>query len=381
MNGAESLVRTLVGGGVNVCFANPGTSEMHFVAALDRVEGMRCVLGLFEGVVTGAADGYARMTDNPAATLLHLGPGLANGLANIHNANKAVDADGQHRRRSCDLSPPLRRAADLRHRDRRRSRSRAGSRPRPMRRSVAADGAAAIAAARTPPGQIATLILPADTAWNEGSGPGRGAAGRDSRAPVSPEAVDEAARVLRSGEPCLLLRDRPRAARGGARARRPHRREDRRAADRAGLQRPHPARARAGCSSSACLMSSTRRSRCWPGSSTSSWSARRCRWRSSPIRTSRACLSPPDAVGHVLARPEEDLIGALDGSGRRARRALDAGAGRPTIRGPTPATGAITSEALGASLGALLPENAIVVDEAVTTGRGFFRADPRGAAA
>ena len=75
MNGAESLVRTLVGGGVDVCFANPGTSEMHFVAALDRVEGMRCVLGLFEGVVTGAADGYYRMTDNPAATLLHLGPG------------------------------------------------------------------------------------------------------------------------------------------------------------------------------------------------------------------------------------------------------------------------------------------------------------------
>ena len=90
MNGAESLVRTLVGGGVNVCFANPGTSEMHFVAALDRVDGMRCVLGLFEGVVTGAADGYYRMSDKPAATLLHLGPGLANGLANIHNANKAA---------------------------------------------------------------------------------------------------------------------------------------------------------------------------------------------------------------------------------------------------------------------------------------------------
>src|SRR6266851_4757332 len=100
MNGAESLVRTLVGGGVNVCFANPGTSEMHFVAALDRVDGMRCVLGLFEGVVTGAADGYYRMTGNPAATLLHLGPGLANGLANIHNANKAesgiVNIVGDH---------------------------------------------------------------------------------------------------------------------------------------------------------------------------------------------------------------------------------------------------------------------------------------------
>src|SRR6201999_3293325 len=89
MNGAESLVRTLVGGGVNVCFSNPGTSEMHFVAALDKVDGMRGVLALFEGVATGAADGYGRMTGKPAATLLHLGPGFANGMANLHNAQKA----------------------------------------------------------------------------------------------------------------------------------------------------------------------------------------------------------------------------------------------------------------------------------------------------
>src|SRR5690242_4675633 len=89
MNGAESLVRTLVKGGVEVCFANPGTSEMHFVGALDRVEGMRCVLGLFEGVCSGAADGYYRMKDKPASTLLHLGPGLANAAANLHNAKKA----------------------------------------------------------------------------------------------------------------------------------------------------------------------------------------------------------------------------------------------------------------------------------------------------
>src|SRR5271154_6754902 len=100
MNGAESLVRTLVAGGVDVCFTNPGTSEMHFVAALDKVEGMRCVLGLFEGVVTGAADGYFRMAEGPAATLLHLGPGLGNGLANLHNAKKArsgiVNIVGEH---------------------------------------------------------------------------------------------------------------------------------------------------------------------------------------------------------------------------------------------------------------------------------------------
>src|SRR6187200_1543190 len=100
MNGAESLVRTLVAGGVDVCFTNPGTSEMHFVAALDRVEGMRCILGMFEGVVTGAADGYYRMAGKPACTLLHLGPGLGNGLANLHNAKKArsgiVNIVGEH---------------------------------------------------------------------------------------------------------------------------------------------------------------------------------------------------------------------------------------------------------------------------------------------
>ena len=86
VNGAEALLRTLVASDVDVCFANPGTSEMHFVAALDRVPGMRAVLGLFEGVVTGMADGYARMAGKPPVTLLHLGPGLANGLANLHNA-------------------------------------------------------------------------------------------------------------------------------------------------------------------------------------------------------------------------------------------------------------------------------------------------------
>src|ERR671927_1989757 len=111
MNGAESLVRTLVGGGVNVCFANPGTSEMHFVAALDRVDGMRCVLGLFEGVVTGAADGYYRMADKPAATLLHLGPGMANGLANIHNARRALtpmlNIVGEHATYHLEYDAPL----------------------------------------------------------------------------------------------------------------------------------------------------------------------------------------------------------------------------------------------------------------------------------
>ncbi|MEQ8826854.1 MAG: thiamine pyrophosphate-binding protein, partial [Parvibaculum sp.] len=111
MNGAESLVRTLVDSGVEVCFSNPGTSEMHFVAALDKVEGMRAILGLFEGAVTGMADGYGRMAEKPAATLLHLGPGLANGLANLHNARRAstpiVNIVGDHATYHAQYDAPL----------------------------------------------------------------------------------------------------------------------------------------------------------------------------------------------------------------------------------------------------------------------------------
>src|SRR6202044_3941296 len=110
MNGAESLIRTLVAGGVDTCFTNPGTSEMHIVAALDRATEMRCVLGLFEGVVTGAADGYARMTGKPACSLLHLGPGLANGTANLHNASKGqvpiINLNGKHPARHHEYDAP-----------------------------------------------------------------------------------------------------------------------------------------------------------------------------------------------------------------------------------------------------------------------------------
>src|ERR1700746_1330980 len=169
MNGAESLVRTLVAGGVNVCFTNPGTSEMHFVAALGRVEGMRCGLGLFEGVVTGAADGYFRMKGKPASTLLHLGPGLANGLANLHNAKKAnsgiVNIVGQHAVYHIGYNAPL--TSDIEGLARPMS---AWVRTSPDAKSVAADGAAASPPCRSSPAQIATLILPADTAWNAADG-------------------------------------------------------------------------------------------------------------------------------------------------------------------------------------------------------------------
>ncbi|MDR3438402.1 acetolactate synthase large subunit [Telmatospirillum sp.] len=203
MNGAESLLRTLVGSGVEVCFANPGTSEMHFVSALDRVDGMRAVLVLFEGVATGAADGYARMTGKPAVTLLHLGPGLGNGLANLHNARKAqvpvVNIIGDHATTHQRFEAPLTSnvaafAGTVSH----WVHSSRGS------ATVAADAARAVQAARTAPGQIASLILPADTAWRPAeriasplpiTGP----------APVSELAIAQSAAALRSGEACALL--------------------------------------------------------------------------------------------------------------------------------------------------------------------------------
>src|SRR6476620_4738540 len=203
MNGAESLVRTVVAGGVDVCFANPGTSEMHFVAALDRVEGMRCVLGLFEGVVTGAADGYFRMKGRPASTLLHLGPGLANGLANLHNAKKAnsgiVNIVGQHATYHIAYNAPL--TSDIEGLARPMS---SWVRTSPDAKSVAADGAAAIAAAKSAPAQIATLILPADTAWNEADGIAQVPV-ENQRGNYSAQAVDQAAKLLRNGGASTLL--------------------------------------------------------------------------------------------------------------------------------------------------------------------------------
>ncbi len=166
MNGADALCDTLLINDVDTCFANPGTSEMHFVAALDRKPAMRCVLGLSESVVTGMADGYARMAEKPAATLLHLGPGLANGLANLHNARRAnspiVNIVGDHATRHLALDAPL--TTDIE------------ALAKPMSHWVrrvadAADvsraAADAVSIAASPPGRIATLILAADAAWSE----------------------------------------------------------------------------------------------------------------------------------------------------------------------------------------------------------------------
>ncbi|MFY7962251.1 MAG: thiamine pyrophosphate-binding protein, partial [Elsteraceae bacterium] len=203
MNGAEALVRTLLAGGVDTCFANPGTSEMHFVAALDRFPAMRCVLALFEGVATGAADGYARMADKPAATLLHLGAGLANGLANLHNARRAntpmVNVIGDHATYHRALDAPL--TSDV------EAVARTWShwvRSTETPAAVGPDTAEAIRMAMSAPGKLASLILPGDAAWDMGGVPAP-APVIAPRRKVADGAIELAARALTSGEPCLLL--------------------------------------------------------------------------------------------------------------------------------------------------------------------------------
>lgn len=194
MNGAESLLRTLVASGVDTCFANPGTSEMHFVSALDRVDGMRAVLGLFEGVVTGMADGYARMAERPPVTLLHLGPGLANGIANLHNARRAaspiVNVVGDHATSHSSFDAPL--ASDIIGLARPVS-GWVHTSVSPL--TVASDTARAVQAARQAPGQIATLILPADVAWLEAEHPAP-ALVVPPPSTVSGDSVDSAVKIL-----------------------------------------------------------------------------------------------------------------------------------------------------------------------------------------
>ena len=367
MNGAESLARTLLAGGVDTCFTNPGTSEMHFCAALDRVDGMRCVLGLFEGVVTGAADGYGRMAGKPAATLLHTGPGLGNGLANLHNAKKAntpvVNIVGEHATYHIAHDAPL--TADIEGIARPVSHWVRTSRDAP---SVARDGARAIAEARTAPGRVATLILPADTAWNEAGGIAPVPPARPP-APVEADAVRACARALRSGAPCLVLL-------GAAGLREA-------ALDMAG---------RIAAVTGATLMSE------FPAARTERGAGRVAAERipyavdQALALTSRfhhvilagakvpvaffaypgkpSLLIPASCERHVLAREDEDIAGALawlaDEMGAAGARPRRQAPERPGLM-----SGALTPEAIGAAVGHLLPEHAIVSDESITSGRGL----------
>ncbi len=376
MNGAESLVHTLLESDVDVCFTNPGTSEMHFVSALDRIPGMRCVLGLFEGVVTGAADGYWRIADKPASTLLHLGPGLGNGLANLHNAKKArsgvVNIVGEHATYHVPLNAPL--TSDIEGVARPMSHWVHTSRSAD---DINKDGRAAVIAARTAPGQIATLVLPADTAWTELSA--AGAAARVTSAPVVPSArkvddarVNAAAAALAGPDTLLMLGGR--ALREGA------------------LARAGRIAARTGC----VLMSEFAVARVERGAGrvaaqrvpyvVEAAQAALARYRkvvlvgtTPPVAffaypNKPSMLAPPNCEFITLAESDCDLDDALAALAERLGASSVAPAGiaqaqRPD-RGALP-TGKVTSEGIAAILAALLPEQAIVVDESVTIGRAF----------
>jgi acetolactate synthase I/II/III large subunit len=368
MNGAESLVRTLVAGGVEVCFTNPGTSEMHFVAALDRVAEMRCVLALFEGVVTGAADGYARMAQKPASTLMHLGPGLSNGLANLHNAGRAnvpiVNIVGDHATYHKRLDAPL--TSDIEMLARQFSKFlRTSSRAQ----DVARDGAEAVAAARQPPGQIATLILPADTAWSEG---GEVAAPLPVAPPPMPatEAIEHAAKLLRSNRPsCIMMSGDALYGRG--------------------LE----AAGRIAAATGATLFSPYSTARIERGAGKPvvervpyvvEMAVERLKDFRQMILVGAAAPvtffaypgkasvpTPRELEIYPLARPGEDYAGALEAlaDALGAEKAAPQRAERPALP-----SGPITLPGLAAAVGALLPEDVIVADESITSGRGMMAA-------
>jgi acetolactate synthase-1/2/3 large subunit len=367
MNGAESLVRTLVASGVEVCFTNPGTSEMNFVAALDKVPELRPILGLFEGVVTGAADGYGRMAGKPAATLLHLGPGLGNGLANLHNARRAqtpvVNIVGDHATYHQQYDAPL--ASDV-----------AGI-ARPVSgwvmsavsaKTVAADAARAVQAARQAPGQIATLILPADTAWLEADRPAPPLP-VPGPAPVDDAAIGQVAEALGGGRKATLLL-------GGAALRR-------RGLDAAG---------RIAAKTGARLACDTFTARLERGAGFVA--LERIPYFAEQIvefmkgaellvlvgtrppvsffaYPGRPSWCTPEGCRILyLAQPHEDGVAALEAVAEALRAPRDP-AGRAELKKPELATGYINTMSAGAVIARYLPENAIIMEEAGTAVPGI----------
>ena len=374
MNGAESVLRSLHADGVEVCFANPGTSEMQFVDALDRTRLMRCVLGLFEGVVSGAADGYARMAGKPAVTLLHLAPGFANAAANLHNARKArvpmLNLVGDHALRHRQYDSPL--SADVEgacapFSDWVRTGQDAGS--------FAADAMAGLAVARGKPGRIATLIAPADIGWDAG---GKMAApvATAGPAPLDETALDAAVTALESGERTVIIaglsvledvsalaRLQGIAERTGADVLAPtsNRRMERGRGRFAIGKIPYPIDAALHCLAgySRAILVETR----------------------PPV----AFFAYPGKPSLLLPETCDTLtLAGIDGDGPAAIAALaDRIGARPvTARdiepAPVPQAGAITPVTIAAVLAETLPEGAIVIDEAVSSSGDIF---PGGAAA
>lgn len=370
MNGAESLVATLANAGVDTCFANPGTSEIHLVAALDRLKKVRCVLGLFEGVVTGAADGYARMAGKPACTLLHLGPGLANGLANVHNAHRArvpiINIIGQHATYHLRHDTPL--TSDIETLARPYS---GWLRTSCSSTQLGRDTADAVVATRKAPGRIATLIVPADAAWSEGGELGEVPAPASAPVP-STDTIEHAAHMLRSGlRTGLLIAGAALCGEGLAAAGRIA------AATNSKLLAPYPftrLERGAGCPAverihyvleQAVDQLKEFRQLILVGAQ-------------APVTYfaypgKHSVVTSPECEIYELAGAEEDgttaletLAGAL--SLHRAKW-VGAKAERPALP-----QGELTLAGVATAVGALLPDRCIVVDESMTSGRGLMAA-------
>ena len=371
MNGAESLIRTALAAGIEVCFANPGTTEMPLVAALDAVEGMRAVLGLFEGVCTGAADGYARMADKPALTLTHLGPGFANGIANLHNARRArspvVNVIGDQATWHLAADAPL--TSDI------------ASLARPVSgwvrevksaQALPRDTAEAIAAAGRAPGRVATLIVPSDCQWNTAEGF------------AAPLKVEEAVQVPAStvGKSAELLRRHGAKAVlfMGAQAIRAR-----------GLVAAGRIAAKTGCA----LMCETFPARIERGGSMPAvgklpyfpeqalellgkFDAVVLAGALAPVAffgypNMSSLLIPAGRMVETLAAPEQDGASALEALADQVNAPRGASVSASLKRPPRP-EGKLDATTIGAAIAALMPENCIVMDEAATTGLPFFGA-------
>ncbi len=361
MNGAECLLRTLLANGVDLCLMNPGTSEMQFVSALDRVPAMRGVLCLQESVCAGAADGYARITGRPAATLLHLGPGLANALSNFHNARKArssiVNIVGEHSTQHLRYDAPL--TADVE----------AFARPvsawvrtldDPLNMGAAA--AEAVRESLRPPGGVASFIIPADHSWSESGEPGPSIASEPRRL-TNPARISACSSILASGEPAAVLLG------GSATSRRSIE-----AAARLGV--PVFLNRYAACVPRGRKWSFARRVSYFPEHAEVLLAGIKhlilveaeapVSFFGYPGR--RSTVAPEDCTLHVLATQQEDGCAALEALCGDA-------AFPPESTSPVmPEDGPLTPESLGAVLAALLPEGAIVSDEMVSCGEPINRA-------
>ncbi len=369
MNGAESLMQTFVDSGINVCFTNPGTSEMHCVAALDRIQGVRGILGLFEGAVSGMADGYARMAGKPAFTLLHLGPGLSNASANIHNAKRAgspmINVVGDHATYHLKYDAPL--ASDIAGLAKPVSHWQHASTDA---KSLAADGARSVTEAMTYPGRIATLIVPANCAWDEADGPAKPVAPMATPRPDA-SAIAAAARALKNGKKTVILMRGPVLLRRGT----------------------HVA-GRIAAASGARLVCDTFISRIERGAGLVpiekmpyfaedmvaflKGTEQLILVGAKPPVSFFAYpgkpgwLTPEGCETFVLATHEQDAIYAMEAVADEIGAPKEPANVQKLVRPPLPNGPQFNAHTIGAALGALLPENVIVSDEAATSGAGCY---------